>query len=97
MAITVLVVLGGVLVYFALAQPPQALGWQVIMLGLGVVVLLLAERMRRAEVTVPELTRDGLREKGRQTLVRMDHTSSVNRGVFSSKPSNGLVIITHSS
>ncbi|MDP5347427.1 MAG: hypothetical protein NWT12_15725 [Paracoccaceae bacterium] len=95
MAITVLVALGGVLVYFALAQPPQALAWQVIMLGLGVLVLLLAERMRRAEITVLELTREGLREKGGQMLVRMDQIASVNRGVFAFKPSNGFVILTH--
>ncbi len=95
MAITVLVLLGGVLVYIALAQPPQALGWQLIMLGVGCGVLVLAERMRRAEVTVLELTREALREKGGAVLVRMDQIATVNRGVFAFKPSNGFVIITH--
>ncbi len=95
MAITVLVLLGGVLVYIALAQPPQALGWQLIMFGVGCGVLVLAERMRRAEVTVLELTREALREKGGAVLVRMDQVATVNRGVFAFKPSNGFVIITH--
>lgn len=94
MAISVLVLLGGVLVYMALAQPPQALGWQLAMLATGIVVLLLAERMRRASVLVLELTRTELRERGGQVLARLDQIESVNRGVFAFKPSNGFVIIT---
>ena len=51
--------------------------------------------LRRAEVTVLELTREALREKGGAVLVRMDQIATVNRGVFAFKPSNGFVIITH--
>lgn len=94
LGIIVLALLGGLLVYGGLAQPSQNLGFQAILIVSGVVVLFMAERMRRASVTTLELTRDVLREQDGRVLARMDQVVSVNRGMFAFKPSNGFVLVT---
>lgn len=94
MGIIVLALLGGLLVYAGLIQPPQNMAWQVILILSGGIVLYMTERMRRASVTTLELTRDVLREQGGQVLARLDQVDSVNRGMFAFKPSNGFVLVT---
>lgn len=97
MGIVVLAVLGGLLIYAGLAQPPQVLGWQLILLAAGGVTLYLAERMRRASVVTLELTREALRDSDGQVLARLDQIETVNRGIFAFKPSNGFVLTTRQS
>lgn len=94
MGIVVLALLGGLLIYAGLAQPPQNLAWQIVLILAGGVVLYMTERMRRASVTTLELTRDALRESNGQVLARLDQVEAVNRGMFAFKPSNGFVLIT---
>jgi hypothetical protein len=94
MGVVVLALLGGLLVYAGLVQPPGTFGWQVILLTTGVVTLVLTERMRRASVVSLELTRDELRDTQGRVLARLDQIESVNRGMFAFKPSNGFVLVT---
>jgi len=94
MGITVLAVMGGVLIYAALAQPPQVFFWQAVLLLAGGLNLYLAERMRRATVMTLELTREALRDTEGRVLARLDQIETVNRGMFAFKPSNGFVVTT---
>ncbi len=89
-----LAILGGLLIYVALATPPASLGWQAFLLGLGGLVLFLAEKMRRATLVGVVLTQDELRTTDGQILVRVDDMLGVVRGSFSLKPSNGFSVLT---
>ena len=94
--LAILAILGGLLVYVALATPPASLTWRVMLLGLGGLVLWLADKMRRATMTGVVLTRDELRTTAGQVLVRVDDMEGVVRGSFSLKPSNGFSVLTKS-
>lgn len=94
MGIIVLALLGIVLVYAGVMQPPENLIWQLLLVAAGGVTIYMADRMRRASVTTLELTCEVLRESGGRVLARLDQIETVNRGMFAFKPSNGFVIIT---
>lgn len=89
-----LVLLGAMLVYVALATPPASLLWRIFLLGFGGLVLWLAEKMRRATLIGVVLTREELRTTDGQVLVRVDDINGVVRGSFSLKPSNGFSVLT---
>lgn len=90
----ILLLLGGMLVYVALAMPPASILWRVFLLGFGAVVLWLAENMRRATKIGVVLTRDALQTTDGQVLVRVEDMQGVVRGSFSLKPSNGFSVLT---
>jgi len=90
----VLFVLGAMVVYVTLVQPP-ALHWMVFMLGFGFLVLWQAERMRRATVLTIALTETELRDSSGTVLARIDEIRSVERGTFAFKPSNGFTLVLH--
>lgn len=90
----ILTVLGGLLVYVALATPPASILWRVFLLGFGGLVLWLAENMRRATKMGVVLTQDALLTTDGQVLVRVDDMLGVVRGSFSLKPSNGFSVLT---
>lgn len=90
----ILAVLGGLLVYVAMATPPASMLFRVLLLGLGGVVLWLAEKMRRATKIGVVLTKDALQTTDGQVLVRVDDMLGVVRGSFSLKPSNGFSVLT---
>ena len=94
MGIIVLTTMGGLLIYAGLTQPPQGLGWQVVLLLAGGITLYLTDRMRRATVVTLELTREALRDSEGRILARLDQIETVNRGMFAFKPSNGFVLTT---
>ena len=85
--------LGGLLIYVALARPPE-LGWAVFLLVLGGASLMLAEKMRRSTMRVIELTRTELRDNTGDVIARVDDISNVDRGFFAFKPSNGFLLRT---
>jgi len=91
----VLFLLGALVIYVTLVQPP-ALLWMVFMLGFGFVMLLQAERLRRATTHVIELTETELRDSSGTVLARIDEIRSVERGTFAFKPSNGFTLVLHS-
>jgi len=92
--VLMLSILGGMLVYVAMATPPSSILWRVFLLGLGGLVLWLAEKMRRATKVGVVLTRDDLRTTDGRVLVAVDEMTGVVRGSFSLKPSNGFSVLT---
>ena len=92
--LVMLAVLGGLLVYVAMATPPASILWRALLLALGALVLWLAEKMRRATLVGVVLTVDELRTTDGQVLVRVDEILGVVRGSFSLKPSNGFSVLT---
>lgn len=87
-----LFVLGAIVIYTTLVQPP-ALHWMIFMLVFGIAVLWLAERLRRATTMVIELTADELRDSSGTVLARLADVRSVERGAFAFKPSNGFTLV----
>ncbi|APX88882.1 hypothetical protein BV394_03345 [Brevirhabdus pacifica] len=92
-ALIVLLGLGGLLLYLAMARPPEALGWQVFLLGTGLLVLIQAERFRRSSALSLLLWPDRLEDSTGRLLCRMDEITKVERGTFAFKPSNGFVLL----
>lgn len=86
--------LGALVIYVTLVQPPQ-LVWLVFMLGFGVTMLWLAERLRRATMMVIELTKTEVRDSSGAVLARIADIRSVERGTFAFKPSNGFTLVLH--
>ena len=91
----ILCLLGALLIYLPLVQPPAPL-WVVMMLGMGVGTLWGAEKLRRATLNVIELTETEVRDSSGIVLARMDEIALVDRGVFAFKPSNGFTLVLHS-
>ncbi len=92
LGVGMLLILGALLVYTGLAHPPAVFGWQAFLLGMGLVCLWVAERMRQATSRGVELTEDGLRGSDGEIIAAMDDIDSVDRSIFVFKPSNGFVV-----
>lgn len=90
-AFGVLFLLGALVIYTTVMRPPAFL-WMVFMLAFGFAVLWLAEKMRRATLTVIELTETELRDSTGTVLARLDEILAVDRGAFAFKPSNGFTL-----
>ena len=84
--------LGLMLLWLALAQPPEALGWRVALLVGGVLALALALRAwtRSAEAVV--LREDGLWTETGAPIAPLPMVAKVERGAFAFKPSNGFLV-----
>ncbi len=85
--------LGFLLIYVAVAQPPT-LTWQVFLVGVGALALWIADKMRRATEWVIELTETELRDSSGTVLARIEDIEAVDRGFFAFKPSHGFLIKT---
>lgn len=92
LGVSVMAILGGLLIYLALAKPPQHFGWQFFLLAFGGWALWLAQRTHRATQEVVELTREGLRDSTGEVLVTISDIERVERGTFAMKPSNGFLL-----
>jgi hypothetical protein len=88
----VLFSLGALVIYTTLSRPP-ALHWMIFMLVFGVLMLLLAERLRRATTLTIELTEDEVRDSAGTVLAKLADVRSVERGAFALKPSNGFTLV----
>ncbi len=93
-AIALLIGLGLMLVYLAFAASGAALGWQGLLLGIGMLLLILADKMRRATRGRIEMTDTVLRDGAGREICRLDDIVSVERGVFAFKPAQGFLIRT---
>ena len=91
-AYAVLFMLGVLLLYLPLMQPPTPF-WTIVMLAMGFAALWGAERLRRATLNVIELTDGEVRDSSGLVLARMDEIELVDRGVFAFKPSNGFTLV----
>ena len=92
LGIGMLLLLGGLLIYTGLAHPPDVLGWQAFLLGMGALCLWVSERMRHATSHGVELTKGGLRGSDGEVIASIDEIHSVDRSLFVFKPSNGFVV-----
>ncbi len=92
LAVALLVVLGGMLLYLAFSSPPENLFLQAFLVALGLASVVMGDRIRRATETYIELTEDGLRDGDGRVLARMGEIDRVERGAFAFKPSNGFVV-----
>jgi hypothetical protein len=87
-----LAVLGLLLIYLALWEPPADLVWVVFLLVLGGGAIALAFRLWKASEVPLELTREELRERGGRRLALVADIREVTRGPFAFKPSNGFLL-----
>jgi hypothetical protein len=88
----VLFLLGGMLIYTALARPP-ALQWLMVLLALGTSALWLGEKLRRSTRMGIVLTATELRDTSGMLLARMDEIRAVDRGALAMKPANGFTLV----
>ena len=91
MACGVIYVLGIMLTYVAIATPPS-LFLMLLVLGMGIGAMLLAEKLRRATLTKIVMTEETISSSDGTVLARMDEIISVDRGAFAFKPSNGFTL-----
>ncbi|MBB5723283.1 hypothetical protein FHS72_002923 [Loktanella ponticola] len=87
----VIYVLGMLLIYVALGEPP-ALPLLLLVLALGIGSLVLAEALRRATLSEIMMTADTISTSDGMVIARIDDIVSVDRGAFAFKPSNGFTL-----
>ncbi|MCX7646028.1 MAG: hypothetical protein N2Z62_12145 [Rhodobacteraceae bacterium] len=92
LAVAVLAALGGLLLWVALARPPETLHGRLLLPALGLLALWLAERLRRATRAHLELTREVLRDSRGRVLAALGEVRAVHSGVFALKPSSGFTL-----
>lgn len=88
-----LAILGALTLYLAFVTAP-AFGFRLFLLIVGVLILVAAERMRRATSMVLTLTKDGVTDSAGQVLFTIDDVAKIDRGLFAFKPSHGFVVLT---
>jgi len=88
--------LGVMLIYIALASTPE-IEWRVFLLAVGVVAIMLADKMRRATSSRIELTETELRDSDGTVIARIADIAAMDRGFFAFKPSNGFLLRTNGS
>ncbi len=86
-----LVALAVLVIYVAVSRPPS-LGWQLFLIAMGSGSLMIANAMRKSTRNRLELTRRELRDDAGTVLVRIEDITSIDRGAFAFKPSNGFVL-----
>ena len=84
--------LGALLIYVALARPPEPF-WLVFLLALGAGSLWIGERLRRATTIDIELTETQVCDSTGRVLAELADVISVERGAFALKPSNGFTLV----
>lgn len=93
MGVGMLVAVGLLLIYVALATPP-APGWQLFLIVTGGLALWLAQRLYQATLHRIELTEHELRSSTGEVIARVEDVEAMDRGVFAFKPSNGFLVRT---
>jgi hypothetical protein len=91
-AVAMLVSLGTLLLWLAMAHPPAEFGLRLFLLGLGGVMLFFTTRLWQATERHLVLTEAGLFDDTGRQLAAMDNIVSAERGFLAFKPSNGFVI-----
>ncbi|MEP1766231.1 MAG: hypothetical protein ABJJ53_06255 [Sulfitobacter sp.] len=85
--------LGFLVIYLAIVEQP-GLGWRLFLLALGVFVLLMTDKMRRATASYIELTPLVVRDHDGTIIARIEEIDGLDRGFFAFKPSNGFLMHT---
>ena len=81
---------GFVLIYFAFTAPDVAFLWKAVSAVIGVLLVFMADWLRRSTRVSIELSPSGIRDTNGRILCRLDNIEAVERSAFSLKPSNGL-------
>lgn len=89
------VVLGLLLLWIAFAYPPEAVPWRAFLIVLGMLALILAQRGWQGSAVAIVLREDGLWQADGVAVAPLDQIASVDRALFSFKPSNGFLIRLH--
>lgn len=87
-----LAVLGLLLLWLLVAEPPAELAWQVFLLVMGVGALWMAQMMWRSTGRELWLTEDALMDSTGTVLARVEDIAKVDRSMFAMKPSNGFLV-----
>lgn len=91
LGIGMLAFLAVLVIYVAIVSPPT-LGWQIFLIALGAIALMIANAMRKSTRHTLELTRTELRDDAGTVIVKLDDVTSIDRGAFAFKPSNGFLL-----
>ncbi len=88
-----MMLLGGLLVYVALASPPQNILWQGFLILIGGFALWFSTRMWESTGHELILTETALTDSDGTVVAELDEIDRVDRSMFAMKPSNGFLII----
>lgn len=84
--------LGGLMLWIALAHPPAELGWRAVLLLGGGGALWGAWRIVGLKDRALVLTEAALVDSRHGEICRIEDVARVNRGVFAAKPARGFVL-----
>ena len=84
--------LGLFLIWIMLTQSHGGTPWQVFLAATGTGALVLSMNMWRATGSAIELTREVLRTSDGEIIAKVADITSLDRGMFAIKPSNGFII-----
>lgn len=84
--------LGGLMLWIAVTHPPSSPLWLVFLIVFGLATLALAQKGWRGSATAIVLDAGGLRDAGGRPIAPLGDIASVDRALFSFKPSNGFLI-----
>ena len=87
--------LGALLLWLSLTNPPVDIGFLLLLLTIGAGSMWLSWRLWQSSGIVLELTRDELREQGGRLIARIDNIDKVDRGFFAFKPAAGFRLALH--
>lgn len=93
-AILMLVMLGGLLIYLAFSNPPESLILRTSLVVIGIGAVVMGDRLRRATAVRIVMTHDVIRDTMGRVLCRVEDISAVEKSAFAFKPSNGFSVIT---
>lgn len=82
--------LGVLLLWLVLNNPPVDIGFLLLQLAIGAGSLWLSWTLWQASGVILELTREELREQGGRLIARIDNIDKVDRGFFAFKPAAGF-------
>lgn len=91
-AATLQAAMGFALVYLAAARPPSSGANQIVILGMGLLLLYAALRFWQATAHGLVLTDTVLRETSGRVICQIDQVRKVTRGNFALKPANGFML-----
>ena len=84
--------LGAMLLWLAVAYPPESLALRLFLVAFGIVALMLAQRGWQGSQQGIVLREDGLFQEDGRPIAPLAEIASVDRALFTFKPSNGFLI-----
>lgn len=92
MGLLIQLILGAILLWLAAVHPPSSPFWLIFLIAMGVAALMLAQKGWRGSSVAIVLRDDGLFEEDGTPIAPLSDIHSVDRALFSFKPSNGFII-----